>query len=62
MADQFDRATEIEERDREQALAMRKPEGPAATGFCLNCEEPLEDGRRWCDKDCSTDWQRRQPR
>lgn len=37
----------------------RKPEGPVATGFCLNCGEPLEPGVRWCNRDCSTDWSKR---
>ena len=41
MADIFDRATEREEMDRERALKMRKPEGPKATGYCLECGEPI---------------------
>lgn len=60
--DQFDRATEIEERDRALALAARKPAGPAATGKCLNCGDALGEGLRWCDRDCHDDWTRRQPR
>lgn len=36
----------------------RKPEGPSATGRCLNCEEKLPPGVRWCDADCRTDWER----
>lgn len=34
----------------------RKPEGPAATGFCLNCDHPLPEGLRWCDGLCRDDW------
>ena len=68
--DQFDRATVIEERDRADAQARRKPEGPKATGACLFCREPLADhdlppeqrALRWCDPDCRDDWQREQPR
>lgn len=29
-----------------------------ATGYCLNCGEPLEKGKRWCDKDCRDDWEK----
>jgi hypothetical protein len=46
------------ERLDQMALAVRKPVAPKATGFCLNCGEPLSDGRRWCDVDCRDDWQR----
>lgn len=30
----------------------------AASGHCLNCDEPLEEGR-FCDADCREDFQRR---
>ena len=60
MADIFDRATEREEMDRERALKMRKPEGPKATGSCLECGEPVEEGRRWCmGVECRNLWERR---
>ncbi len=59
MADIFDLATEREEMDREIALAVRKPEGPRPTGYCLYCEEPVEDGRRWCvGVECRNAWDR----
>jgi hypothetical protein len=29
-----------------------------ATGQCLNCEEPLPAGMRWCGAECRDDWQR----
>lgn len=32
--------------------------GPVATGSCLNCTEPVEKPKRWCDADCRDDWQR----
>ena len=60
MADIFDRATEREEMDRERALKMRKPEGPKATGYCLECGEPVGEGRRWCiGVECRNRWERR---
>jgi len=48
MADDIDRASELEERHRQVARAVRKPNGPRATGACLYCDEPVEVGRRWC--------------
>lgn len=58
MTDIFDIASELEELRREKALKFRKPEGPKATGKCLWCGEVLGDGRRWCDKDCCSSWER----
>lgn len=58
MADIIDMASEVEEIERRAALSRRQPEGPAATGECHNCGEPMPDGRRWCDADCRDDWQR----
>ncbi len=29
------------------------------TGFCYNCDEPLVDGRKFCDNDCRDDWELR---
>lgn len=40
--------------------ASRKPVGPAATGGCLNCDEPVAVGCRWCGADCLFDWQRQE--
>ena len=60
MADFCDLATEREEMDREIALALRKPEGPQPTGACLWCDEPVEEGRRWCiGVECRNLWERR---
>lgn len=53
-----DQATVVEERDRELALARRMPEGPLPIGVCLNCEERVADGLRWCDATCRDDWER----
>ena len=44
MADDTDRASELEERHRLAALAKRRPEGLSPTGECLWCGEPVEEG------------------
>lgn len=44
-------------RHREAAAQHQKVMG-ACTGKCLNCEEPLEQGR-YCDEDCRIDHERR---
>lgn len=54
-----DMATLHEEQFLAQALAVKRPVGPAATGWCLNCGEPLPAGMRWCDADCQHDWEAR---
>lgn len=60
MADKFDKASEIEELFKREALSRRAPEGPPPKGACHNCDEPLASGQRWCDADCRHDWERRQ--
>lgn len=40
---------------RARQLAQIKP--PKATGRCLYCEQPLPEGRRFCDTDCAQDYQ-----
>jgi len=54
--DQFDRATVLEEQIRELALRHREPSGPPATGHCLHCDQPLPEGKRWCDAECRDEW------
>ena len=34
----------------------KRPEGPAATGRCLWCDEIVDDGVRWCSSECAHDW------
>lgn len=63
MADMANRDTEFlqmhhlqklqEDRQVEAEKLRRAPR------ICLNCEEPLEPGSRFCDKDCSEDYERR---
>lgn len=28
------------------------------TGYCLYCGEPLENGRRFCNRECMLEWER----
>lgn len=56
--DDADRAQEVEERMREAALRVRKPE-PKPCGHCNECGEPLKFGS-FCDAFCSERWAKRQ--
>lgn len=61
--DEADRADNERERDLAEALRKRRPAGPVATGFCLYCGEPLDDGMRWCaGTDCEREWEWEQQR
>lgn len=61
MADVCDQAFEQNQVAFEaEQRARRMPEGPAPTGRCLNCDEEVPEGRRWCDAECMTDYQHRQ--
>ena len=62
MTDFADLGAAREQQDLELALKQRRPAGPAATGVCLNCEDPLPEGLRWCDEHCRDDWQADQRR
>lgn len=47
MADEFDRAQEIEQRDRDLAVAEQLRRGAAKpSDDCRDCDEPLEDHRK----------------
>lgn len=59
MSDEADMAQMHIERAVEIALNQPRDNGPAATGFCLNCDTPLLPTHRWCDHDCMTDWSKR---
>ncbi|GHT90510.1 hypothetical protein FACS1894101_3060 [Betaproteobacteria bacterium] len=37
--------------------AKQKPAAPEATGYCLNCGDPIADMRRWCDSECRDEWE-----
>ena len=57
--DVFDRATELEEKQRDVALKMRKPTLIPA-GSCHYCDSVLRAGLLFCDTDCRDDWQHEQ--
>jgi predicted nucleic acid-binding Zn ribbon protein len=60
--DVFDQATEMEERDRDAAIAAQRNKTAVLPdiGHCHSCEEPRSDGRRFCDADCRDDYDREQ--
>lgn len=64
MADEADLAQANSELD--DLIRRKYTKKPAleaeATGECLNCYEPLEFGRRWCNADCQSDWELRRRR
>lgn len=43
---------------RQQFAAAQHHQALGDTGECLNCEEPLKQGR-FCDADCREDYERR---
>jgi len=63
MTDQFDQASDREMLDREIAVsqARKLKTHIEPTGHCLECGEPVSDGKRWCDNFCRDDWQRWNP-
>jgi hypothetical protein len=57
--DIIDQGNEAAEIFRRSALSQRQPEGPAATGYCFNCEANLHNTKmRWCDAGCRDDWEK----
>jgi len=59
--DIIDQANEAAEIFRRSALSQRAPEGPIATGYCLNCDAALHNMKlRWCNAPCRDDWQKAQ--
>lgn len=62
--DESDRATALEEAAIEASLSQIRINANKlefeATGFCLNCDEKLEEGHRFCNKDCMEDFTKRQ--
>jgi len=56
--DAFDRATELEMKDRELCIAnARKAQPVLASGVCHNCGEKVQG--HFCDSDCRDDWEKR---
>ena len=58
MSDWIDDSQELEEAQRAEALAKRM-KVPEKTGYCLSCEEPVND-KVFCDSDCREFWERRE--
>lgn len=55
--DEADIANERAELDLQQALRVRRPEGPQPTGSCLWCGDDVYPGIRWCNRECRDFWQ-----
>ena len=64
MTDEFDLASDIEQQHRDSAInAIRKKKPVAqATGLCLTCMMPVDNGRRWCCADCRDQWSKENER
>ena len=59
MADDADRTAD--RMELEDAIRRRLAPAPALpyTGFCFNCEDPVDEPLKFCDKDCQQDWETR---
>ena len=57
-----DRVTEQLVASALAANVMALSKAVVPTGFCLNCDEPLADGMRWCDAESCADYQKRTKR
>ena len=60
MSDIFDDASDLEEHHRSVAIAKARLQKKELkiTGFCLTCNERLEDSKRFCDAWCRDEYQR----
>jgi hypothetical protein len=56
--DQFDRASALEEKERNDAIAAARAdkEHLPPTGYCYYCGEGVRGGRRFCDAHCRDDY------
>ena len=61
VADDIDLANEMLDAQISRAVAtagkLEIPTNPS--GKCLNCYEPVKEGRRWCDADCREEYEQR---
>ena len=55
--DDADAADLTAEQNLQRALARRQATLPAV-GQCYSCAEPVDAGRRFCDRDCMDDFER----
>tara|TARA_R110000772_G_scaffold32788_4_gene80063 strand:- start:1130 stop:1336 length:207 start_codon:yes stop_codon:yes gene_type:complete len=58
-ADMTQARAEIEESLRRKFSTPAITVKLEATGYCLNCEEVVGEGERFCDKDCRDDFELR---
>jgi hypothetical protein len=59
--DQFDRATELEEKQRELSIeANRQGRRLIPVGRCFNCDSPVPASHVFCDADCRDDYEKRE--
>ena len=63
LADESDRASALESMALEAGIEAAKIKASKLefepTGFCLNCNEPLDEGLRFCNGDCRDDHAKR---
>lgn len=64
MTDEFDLASDIEQQHRDSAINAIRKKKPAAqaTGLCLCCMMPIDNGRRWCCAECRDQWSKENER
>ena len=63
MADELDRARDYQDMMNLEAASKRKA-APVLdyVGKCHNCGEPVDRPRRFCDSDCTDEWEELQRR
>lgn len=60
-ADPVDRAVVEQEAALAEGLRLARQVVPSPlpyTGHCYNCQEPLAEPMRYCDKDCQDDYKK----
>ena len=58
MSDEVDRGNDRAEEILEDALKVRRPEGPPPCGYCYNCSEFVGPEERWCGIECRDDYEK----
>ena len=59
MADDADRARQLQQSEIERGIANRKPTPDLkARGRCYYCESPVGPRQLFCDSDCASDFER----
>jgi hypothetical protein len=59
MSDIVDKANDLVEMTEKFALESLRSQKPKAlfTGFCLHCNEEVQEPKRWCDSSCRDQWE-----